>query len=204
MKATTGGGNSDFPMLDEGGYLARVYSIVDIGIHNTNFGEKHQVVISWELPTELGDDGRPYAQSRFYTMSLNEKANLRKDLESMKGKIPNDKLEDPTFVDSIFTKLLGTPAQLSVSQYTNKDGYLRNGIEGIGKPMKGVSIPEAVNDTVLFDLEHYDQKIYNNLPDWLKAKIDEGKPRFDALNGLTSTSDDGIVIDGDEDDDVEW
>lgn len=208
MKASVGGSGGDFPVLDENGYLARLVSIVDIGIHEGSYGAKHQCVFTWELPTEIGEDGRPYVISRFYTLSLNEKANMRKDIESMKGKIPVEKLEDPAFVDSMFTKLLSTPCQLSISQYKNKEGYLRNGIEGVGKPMKGAEIPAAINDLVLLDLENYDANVYNALPDWLKAKVDEGKPVFDAENvsnseGAKKDEGDDIPF-GEGDDDADW
>ena len=88
MKATVGGSGGEFPILDEASYVARIYSVVDIGIHQTNFGEKQQIIVTWELPTEVSDEGLPHAISKFYTLSLNDKANLRKDLEKMKGKIP--------------------------------------------------------------------------------------------------------------------
>ena len=71
--------------------------------------------------------------------------------------------------------MLGTTCQLSISVYENKDGYKRNGIEGVAKLMKGTNIPEAFNEPVLFDLEHYDQKAYDKLPEWLQGKVDEGK-----------------------------
>lgn len=206
MKASVGGSGGDFPVLEENGYLARLVSIVDIGIHDGNYGAKHQCVFTWELPTEIGEDGRPYVISRFYTLSLNEKANMRKDIESMKGKIPVEKLEDPAFVDSMFAKLLGTPCQLSISQYKNKEGYQRNGIEGVGKAMKGAEIPAAINDLVLFDLENFNQKVYSDLPEWLRNKVDEGKPAFDAENmSGTQAKDEGDDIPfGDGDDDADW
>jgi len=127
MKATIGGSGGDFPILDEASYVARIYSVVDIGIHQTNFGEKQQIIVTWELPTELSDEGLPHAISKFYTLSLNDKANLRKDLEKMKVKIPQEKLNQQDFIDSLFEKMLGTTCQLSISVYENKKGNKRNG-----------------------------------------------------------------------------
>lgn len=194
MRATTGGSGGEFPVLDEGGYAARIYSIVDIGMQETKFGLKQQIIITWELPSELSDEGLPHAISKFYTLSLNEKANLRKDLESMKGKIPAEKLEDPVFIDNLFTKLLGTTCQLSISQYKNKEGYNRNGIEGVGKLMKGTDVPAAVNTPVLLDLENYDQSVYDALPEWQQTMIDVGKPVFDAQMMGDTVSDDGVPM----------
>ena len=205
MRASVGGTGGDFPILDENGYPARVYSIVDIGIHNTKHGDKHQVIISWELPLEIGDDGRPYALSKFETLSLHEKANLRKLIEAMKGKIPAEKLEDQDFIDNLFLKVLGTPAMLSVSQYKNKDGYLRNGIEGVGKLMKGVELPPAINEPVLFDMDHFDQSVYKKLPEWQQKLVDIGKEGYQNLYGNQEPPKDNIPdLDSDNDDDVDW
>ena len=191
MKASIGGSGGDFPILDEGGYAARIYSIVDIGIHQTNFGEKQQIIVTWELPSELSDEGLPHAISMFYTLSLNDKANLRKDLEKMKGKIPPEKLSSAAFIDTLFEKMLGTTCQLSISVYENKEGYKRNGIEGVGKLMKGQVVPEAINAPVLLDLEHYDQAVFDKLPEWQQGKVSEGKTRFDQLYS-TDDKDDEI------------
>jgi hypothetical protein len=46
--------------------------------------EEHKVLIMWEV-NEPMDDGRPYMISKKYTISLHEKAQLRKDLEGWRG-----------------------------------------------------------------------------------------------------------------------
>lgn len=62
----------------------------DIGLQSQNFaGEEkilHKVVVTWEIVGEKKSNGEPFLVSRFYTLSLNEKATLRKDLESWRGK----------------------------------------------------------------------------------------------------------------------
>lgn len=50
--------------------------------------EAHKVIVSWELGEKMttGDyAGKPFMISKYYTLSLSEKANLRKDLESWRG-----------------------------------------------------------------------------------------------------------------------
>ena len=205
MRATTNQSSGEFPVLDEGGYVARVYSIVDIGVHQTNFGAKQQVVVTWELPTELGTDGLPYCISKFYTLSLHEKASLRKAIESMKGKIPDDKLTDQKFVDGLFQKTLGTPCQLSISQYENKEGYMRNGIEAIGKLIKGTAVPEAVNEPVLLDLDNFKQEAFDKVPEWIQGKVVEGRAAL--KGGAGDDNDDDIPFDKDSpatDEEADW
>lgn len=67
--------------------------VCDIGTHEGEYqgrpNQRHQVVVIWELDekkTEGDYAGMPFQMSKFYTLSLGEKANLRKDLESWRGK----------------------------------------------------------------------------------------------------------------------
>lgn len=63
--------------------------VSDIGNQLATFsGEEkiqHKIIITWEL-AEKQADGEPFLVSKFYTLSLNEKATLRSDLESWRGK----------------------------------------------------------------------------------------------------------------------
>lgn len=66
--------------------------VCDIGTHEGEYQGKpntrHQVIVIWELDekkTEGDFAGQPFQVSKFYTTSLGEKANLRKDLESWRG-----------------------------------------------------------------------------------------------------------------------
>lgn len=87
-------GNTSFEQPPTGSHAARCIAIIDLGTQRTTYeGEaqiKRQVIVRWELPTEListGDfAGKPFTVSKFYTASLHEKAGLRKDLASWRGR----------------------------------------------------------------------------------------------------------------------
>lgn len=54
---------------------------------------RHQIIVSWELAEKMvqGENaGKPFMVSKYYTLSLNEKSTLRKDLESWRGKAFNE------------------------------------------------------------------------------------------------------------------
>ena len=111
--ATKPEGN-DFAKVEPGTYMARCYSMVELGHIDTEFnGEKkkaHKVMLTWELPEEMAvfneDKGpEPYSVSKTYTLSMHEKSTLRKDLESWRGKGFTE-LEAAKFD---ITKLLGWP-----------------------------------------------------------------------------------------------
>lgn len=89
-------GGSEFEPIEEGMFHAVCYSIIDLGTqYNKTFNKSaRRVLITWEIPNQRldikSDDGQtvsmPRAISKEYTLSLHEKASLRKDLESWRGK----------------------------------------------------------------------------------------------------------------------
>lgn len=76
--------------------------VCDIGTHQGDYKGKttyaHKIVIIWELSeakTEGQFKGEPFQISKFYTLSLGKKANLRNDLDSWRGKkFTEDELQD--------------------------------------------------------------------------------------------------------------
>jgi hypothetical protein len=76
---------------------------------------QRKVIITWEL-AEKQTNGERFTLSKFYTLSLHEKANLRKDLESWRGKpFSEDELKG---VD--LQELIGANCFLNVTP-TDKD-----------------------------------------------------------------------------------
>jgi hypothetical protein len=71
-----------------GTHVARCYGIIDLGTqYSDKFGRwANKIMFQFELPADLTEDGRPSIISKKYTLSLNDKANLRKDLESRLGR----------------------------------------------------------------------------------------------------------------------
>ncbi len=88
--ATAGDSTTHTP-APAGTHQAVCVDVIDKGIVDMpgyNGGppkKKHMVSIAWQI-NELRDDGKRFVIYRRYTLSLNEKAALRKDLESWRGK----------------------------------------------------------------------------------------------------------------------
>src|SRR5690349_18426253 len=127
--ATDTGGGGDFTPVPAGTHFAVCDQVVDLGkqrIVSQMYGEsiKHQVYIRWQIPAERVEwevDGAkkegPAVIGKTYTVSLGDKANLRKDLQAWRGK--------PFTPDELrgfdIAKLLGVPATITVT-HTEKDG----------------------------------------------------------------------------------
>lgn len=83
--------------LSPGNYQAVCYGVWDIGMQKTPFkhesGEpvvNHQVVLAFEVNETISStdkySGKRFVQSKFYTLSLDERASLYKDLVSWRGR----------------------------------------------------------------------------------------------------------------------
>jgi len=185
--------NSDFVQVEPGTYVARCYSMIEIGTIETEYkGIKkmqHKVNITWELPTELAvfkeEKGpEPYVVSKNYTLSMYKEANLRKDLESWRGKGYTD--EEAERVD--VTKLIGQPCILSVIHQPRKDDASKNyvAISSISKLMKDQVCPDQINPTRLLSFDNFNWDTFNSLSDYMKDKIKSSR-EFQMLQepGLT-------------------
>ena len=165
--ATNKGGN--FTLAPEGTHVAVCVSVIDLGLQRSEAfnNEQEKVHIAWEIAGEKTDDGKPLLVSKRYTSSTNEKAALRKDLESWRGKAFS-KAEIESF--DIRT-ILGVPCLLNIVHKTNGDKTYAN-VKGVMALPKGTAKPKADTKPVSFDLNNWDQIVYESLPDFLKKAID--------------------------------
>jgi hypothetical protein len=88
IMASVGSGRK-FQPAPPGVHQAVCVDVVDLGLLEVTYGGKtkqqHKIRIVWQIE-ELMDDMRPFIVQKRYTLSLSEKANLRKDLESWRGR----------------------------------------------------------------------------------------------------------------------
>lgn len=153
--------------IKAGTYPARCISVIDLGTSDNEYrGEtkkRHQMMLVWELPTERfeGDFTGPRTLAKFYTVSLNEKANLRKDLEAWRNK----SFEDGQSFD--FGKLLTVPSMLSVT--ANSKG--RNKITAVTGVPKGMEVPPMESPTTYFDLSNFDREVFDSLSEGIQKLI---------------------------------
>lgn len=115
--------------------------VEDIGTHRGEYqgkpNEKHQIVVCWELAETMvtGDyAGKPFMVSNFYTLSLSQKANLRKDLESWRGKAFTAIELEGFDVE----KLIGVNCLLNIIEEPNQAGKMRTKIASISPVIKGM------------------------------------------------------------------
>lgn len=172
--ASTNSGSS-FEPIPAGTHVARCYSMIFLGTIKTDFQgqEKWQpkVQITFELPLEKRvfkeENGeQPFVKSKEYTLSLGDKANLRKDLESWRGK----KFSDDEAKGFDICKLLGKACMISIV-HTEKNGNTYANIGSISGLPKGMTCPEQINPTFEFSVTEFDEDKFQHLPQFLQDKV---------------------------------
>lgn len=200
----TSDGNG-FDPVSQGMHKAICYGVYDLGTQfNEYFGKSsHRVLIQWELPEERIDvdrDGEtvnlPRAQSKMYTLSLHEKANLRKDLESWRGR--SFTAEELAGFD--LQKLLGVDCQIQVIHKKKDDKTYANVslvIPGIGKHQ------ETENPQRFYSIDDHGTDIPDGTPEWIE-KIIKDSDEWQSLQGVPLPDDDIPYADdpGPADDDI--
>ena len=95
MSTTAKDKGGKFVLPPAGTHKARCYQVIDLGHQKKEWnnveGYDPQVFISFELCDEMMKATeklpvRPFSVSKFYTLSLHEKATLRKELDSWRGR----------------------------------------------------------------------------------------------------------------------
>jgi hypothetical protein len=161
-------------LISEGVHLAVCIGVFDLGTQYNKIFDKeaHQVLIMWEIPDErikIDEKDLPLAISKKYTLSLHEKAQLRKDLESWRGKaFPAETLKEGFDLK----KILGKTCQLQIIHNENNGKTYAN-IAGIMALPKGTSSLEPENPLKFYSIDQ--KEIPEDIPDWIKELIKNSK-----------------------------
>ena len=161
---------TDFGRLDDGNHLARIVSVIDVGLQEqTDWQTKEKtdpkkiVMITFETPDEHitikdkegNEEQKPRWISKDYTLSFHEMAALRKLVDAISPDIEG------------LDELLNTPVMINIGSTITGNAK----IVGVSKPMKGTVVGELQNDSFHFDFSHPDMELFNGLLKWQQEKI---------------------------------
>ena len=198
VASDSGGGN--YKRVPAGAHVGRCFSLIDLGtqLSSGQYGEKlqHKIQIKWELFGEdeqgaplVSDDGSPMTISKSYTLSLSDKASLRKDLASWRGR---DFTEEEAKAFDV-TKLLGAYCMVNVTTSENNGKTYTNvaGLTPLPSALKN-SKPNAVHENVIFNLDEPDWTLFESFHDKLKEAIKRSPEYAKASGTMSETSDEEI------------
>lgn len=176
INATSNGTTRE--LIEPGNYVARCYSMIEIGtVTDVIMGKSktlQKVRIGWELPTELktfdSDKGeKPLVIDQEYTLSMYDKSNLRKMLESWRGKGFTEKEAECFDI----TKLIGVPCMLNIIHKPGKSnpGKVYEQIAGVTSVPKSMTVPKQINKTLILSYDKFDEAVFEALPAFIKTKM---------------------------------
>lgn len=176
---------NEFELTPAGTHIATCYRVVDLGtqliVFKNETKKQHKIMLSWELTDEKMTDGRPFSIHKHYTLSSNEKASLRKDLQAWRG-LP---FSDEDFGRFDIGVLIGKACLIGIV-HESKDGSTYANISSIMKLPKGTVAPSLVNPPVYFSLNDFKQEVYDVLSEGIKAKIAKS-PEYQTIKGADKT-----------------
>jgi hypothetical protein len=184
--ASDTGGGKDFDPVPEGSHLAVCDMFVDLGIQESNYSgqvkQQHKIYLRWQIPSlrsKWEKDGveheGPMAIGSKFTLSLHEKASLRKILQSWRGKAFTP--EELKKFD--VTTILGKPCLITVTHEPKDGGGVYANVGAVAKLPNGVPAPTLEGETLLYDADNLGtfEKLRPWLQDAIKAqKLEESPP----------------------------
>jgi len=169
----SGGGN--FEQAPKGMHNATCFRLVDVGTHEETYeGEtkkRHSIFIYWELNDVKMEDGQPFSIMKQYTLSLNEKSALYKDLCAWRKK----QFTDEELKGFDLTNVLGVTCDIDIGE--TKTG--KSKVIAVYSPDGGAKKQPTVNEPIAFDIDEYIAGnkdmigLWVDLPAWVQSKIDE-------------------------------
>lgn len=164
-------GNTSVPKLENGVYTAISSMLIDLGGQRSLIDNnvRRKIMMVWNIVgefVEVNNEQLPRVMSKEYTLSLNEKSNLRKDLQAWRGQAFT---EDELSGFDLLT-IMNKPCQLQIIN-EEKNGKTYNNISAIMAMPKGMKV-EALDETVVFITNN--PETWNNwskIPKWIKDKI---------------------------------
>jgi hypothetical protein len=175
------GMTSNFKPVPTGTHLGRLYRIIDLGTQSSEFAGKmkslRKVMLQWEVHSEddagnptVTDDGKPLSLSKNYTLTLDEKGTLRKDLQTWRGR---DFTEEELAGFDIKV-ILGQWAMLSVIKAIGNNGKEYTNVAAVmsvPKSVRAAGFPDPYNDPKIFVIATADMEMFEKFSENLKAKI---------------------------------
>lgn len=172
--ATDKGGG--FDPVEPGTHHGVCYGVIDLGTHfNEIFkNSSRKALLMWEIPAlriDVERDGQrmnmPRVVSKRYTLSLNKKANLRKELESWRGR----PFTDEELAGFDLGKLLGVNCMINVIHEVRNGKTFAN-VAAVTPLMRGLQKVEPETPKRYFSFDDHTE-IPQDLPPWVIAIIQE-------------------------------
>jgi len=201
MSLIAKGEGSSFIPVPTGMHLARCYRIVDLGTQEStymgNVKQLHKMMMQFEVHGEdsqgnptVTSKGEPMTVSKNYTVTLSDKSNLRKDLQTWRGK--DFTAEELRGFE--VKNVLGQWAMISVVETENNGQTYTNiaNINPVPATIKKNGLPEGKNELKVFQIDEPDMELFNTFSENLQNKIRKS-PEWERLYGSVQDQGNGAT-----------
>jgi len=155
--------------IEEGSYIGLFAGLIHLGIQRNEYqGEvsyKDQVLLKFELPDILLEDGRPIIITKRETNSGGAKSNMLKLVKAL-----SNSSDITNGVD--YEELVGKPLMLDI-KHSAKGSAKISGYMPVPKHLKAGIKPLMNEPVLLFDVEHISDKELETMPEWLRELINK-------------------------------
>ena len=175
----TGNNSENYEICPDELMQAVCYAVVDLGYHYDQMYDKthHKVAVLFEMAKTMSEGdytGKRFVLSKIYTLTLGKKANLRKDLESWRGR----QFTEEELLGFDLEKLVGVNAMINVIHVIKGEKTFAN-ISAIMKQQTGSEkmVPEN-----------------KELPKWIIEMQEKGManaPKKETKNAVDTPSNNG-------------
>lgn len=164
-------GNTSIPKLENGVYTAISSMMIDIGSQKSVLDNniRRKFIMVWNVVgefIEVNKEKLPRVMSKEYTLSLNEKSNLRKDLQAWRGQAFTE--EELQGFDIL--NVMNKPCQLQIIN-EEKNGKTYNNISAIMAMPKGMTVSTLDEITIFITNNAETWQNWEKIPKWIQDKI---------------------------------
>ena len=205
-------GNSNIPKLENGVYTALSSMLIDLGFQKSLLDNnvRRKFMMVWTIVgefIEVNKEQLPRVMSKEYTLSLNEKSNLRKDLQAWRGQaFTEEELQGFNLIT-----VMNKPCQLQIIN-EEKNGKTYNNISAIMAMPKGMTVEPLQETTVFITNNPETWNSWEKIPKWIKEKIKKAEgyetselkqfvdeyEKMEEQNNIEVTATNNDVIDSDD------
>lgn len=202
-------GNSNIPKLENGVYTAISSMLIDLGAQKSAIDNnvRRKFIMVWNIVgeyIEVNKEQLPRVMSKEYTLSLNEKSNLRKDLQAWRGQAFTE--EELQGFDLL--TVMNKPCQLQIIN-EEKNGKTYNNISAIMAMPKGMTVELLKEVTIFITNNPETWNKWVNIPKWIKDKIKKAEgfeyselkqfvDEYEKIEAENKTDSDGVVAPEDD------
>ena len=154
------------PPVPPGTHPCVCFGVVDFGDQLNKIANKYQrrIRFLWEVSDVMDSEGKPRELSREFTATFDKRGSLRGFLTGWLG-IPDS--EEALGELEVFN-LIGVPGFMTV--VLNETGEFSN-ITALSPLVAGYPAPQATRPPIRWDMEQWNDAVFNALPEWIQARI---------------------------------